>query len=140
MKPDQKIDLLTQAVADIRSMLAVHEEKIDQHERKQDDIFNLIEQRRNEMVDDIKELHSRITTVQRELTTEIAATEERIVQGINDLKDELKVDQTYHNNKQKTLDERIAVLERWRYILLGAGIVGGYLLTKFGTMFEIVVK
>ena len=140
MKPDQKIDLLSQAVADIRSMLAVHEEKILQHDDKQDDIFSLIEQRRGEMAEDIKEIHSRITTVQRELSTEINATETRIIKSLEELKDELKADQTYHNSKQKSLDERIQVLERWRYILLGAGIVGGYLLTKFGTMFEIVVK
>jgi len=99
-----------------------------------------IEQRRNEMSEDIKELHSRITTVQRELSTEISATETRIVSGINELKSELKIDQEFHNSKQKTLEDRIVDLEKWRYILLGAGIAGGWLLTKFGNMFEIVVK
>lgn len=140
MKTDQKIDLLTQTAADIKAILAVHEEKIDNQERKQDDIFALIEQRRGEMADDIKELHSRITTVQRELCTEIQATETRIVAGIEELKTELKTDQVYHNNKQKSLEDRIGDLEKWRYILLGAGIAGGWLLTKFGNMFEIVVK
>ena len=140
MKIDQKVDLLTQTAADIKSLLAVHDEKINQHERKQDDIFALIEQRREEMADDIKELHSRITTVQRELCSEIQNTETRIVAGITELKDELKVDQEFHNKKQKSLDDRISELEKWRYILLGAGIAGGWLLTKFGNMFEIVVK
>lgn len=140
MKTDQKIDLLTQTAADIRAILAVHEEKIDNQERKQDDIFALIEQRRGEMAEDIKEIHSRITTVQRELCTEIQNTEKRIVAGIEELKTELKTDQVYHNNKQKSLEDRIGDLEKWRYILLGAGIAGGWLLTKFGNMFEIVVK
>ena len=140
MKIDQKVDLLTQTAADIKSILAVHDEKIEQHERKQDDIFSLIEQRRNEMADDIKDLHSRITTVQRELSTEINATETRIVASISEIKDELKVDQEYHNKKQRSLEDRIGDLEKWRYILLGAGIAGGWLLTKFGNMFEIVVK
>ena len=92
------------------------------------------------MADDIKELHSRITTVQRELCDEIKSTENRIVSGINDLKEELKTDQEFHNTKQKSLDDRVNELEKWRYILLGAGIAGGWLLTKFGNMFEIVVK
>jgi hypothetical protein len=140
MKIDQKVDLLTQTAADIRQLLAVHDEKINQHERKQDDIFMLIEQRRNEMADDIKELHSRITTVQRELSTEIATTESRIIKGIDELKIELKTDQEFHNKKQKSLDDRVQELEKWRYILLGAGIAGGWLLTKFGNMFEIIVK
>ena len=92
------------------------------------------------MSEDIKELHSRITTVQRELSTEINATETRIVSGINELKNELKVDQEFHNSKQKSLEDRIVDLEKWRYILLGAGIAGGWILTKFGDMIEIVVK
>jgi len=140
MKPQEQLDKLINVAADIRQILAVHDEKINQTERKQEDLFQLLEQRRNEMADDIKELHSRITTVQRELSTEISATETRIVSGINDLKNELKVDQEFHNSKQKTLEDRIVDLEKWRYILLGAGIAGGWLLTKFGNMFEIVVK
>lgn len=140
MKTNEKIDLLTETAADIKSILAVHDEKIDQHERKQDDIFSLIEQRRNEMAEDIKEIHSRITTVQRELSTEISATENRIIHSIDEIKSELKIDQEFHNKKQRSLEDRISDLEKWRYILLGAGIAGGWLLTKFGNMFEIIVK
>jgi len=140
MKPQEQLDKLINVAADVRQILAVHDEKINQTERKQEDLFQLLEQRRNEMADDIKELHSRITTVQRELSTEISATETRIVSGINDLKNELKVDQEFHNSKQKTLEDRIVDLEKWRYILLGAGIAGGWILTKFGDMIEIVVK
>jgi hypothetical protein len=140
MRPNEKIDLLTETAADIKSILAVHDEKIDQHERKQDDIFSLIEQRRNEMAEDIKEIHSRITTVQRELSTEISATENRIIHSIDEIKSELKLDQEFHNKKQRSLEDRISDLEKWRYILLGAGIAGGWLLTKFGNMFEIIVK
>ena len=140
MNIENQVETLRDIASDLKRMLAVHDEKLNQHERKQDDIFELIEQRRNEMSDDIKELHSRITTVQRELSTEISATENRIVAGITELKDELKVDQEFHNKKQKSLDERIQTLERWRYILLGAGIAGGFFLTKFSSMFEIIVK
>jgi hypothetical protein len=140
MKPQEQLDKLINVAADIRQILAVHDEKINQTERKQEDLFLLLEQRRNEMSEDIKELHSRITTVQRELSTEISATETRIVSGINELKEELKSDQEYHNTKQRTLEDRIVDLEKWRYILLGAGIAGGWILTKFGDMIEIVVK
>ena len=140
MSLEHQVELLKDIASDLKRMLAVHDEKLMQHERKQDDIFELIEQRRLQMDVDNKEIHSRITTVQRELSVEIQQTETRIIKGIDDLKNELKVDQEYHNKKQKSLDDRIADLERWRYILLGAGIAGGWLLTKFGNMFEIVVK
>ena len=140
MNLENQVEMLREIASDLKRMLAVHDEKLNQHERKQDDIFALIEQRRNEMADDIKELHSRITTVQRELSTEIATTEQRIIKGIDELKTELKVDQEFHNKKQRSLDDRVNELEKWRYILLGAGIAGGWLLTKFGNMFEIIVK
>jgi DNA repair exonuclease SbcCD ATPase subunit len=140
MSVENQIDVLKDIASDIKQMLAVHDEKITQHERKQDDIFELIEQRRLEMSEDIKELHSRITSVQRELGNDISATENRIMKGIEDLKTELKVDQKYHNEKQKSLDERISALEKWRYMLVGAGIVGGYILTKFLPLIEISVK
>lgn len=140
MKIEQKIDLLTQTAADIKSILAVHDEKITTHEKQHDATLSLIEQRRTEMADDIKELHSRITTVQRELSTDIATTETRILSSIEDIKKELTADQEFHNKRQKTLEERIMTLENWRYILLGAGIAGGFFLTKFSSMFEIVIK
>jgi phage-related tail protein len=140
MNLENQVEMLREIASDLKRMLAVHDEKLNQHERKQDDIFALIEQRRNEMADDIKEIHSRITTVQRELCTEITATENRIIKGIDELKEELKTDQEFHNSKQKTLEQRIADLEKWRWIIIGAGITGGWLFSKLGNMVEIIVK
>jgi phage-related tail protein len=140
MNLENQVEMLREIASDLKRMLAVHDEKLNQHERKQDDIFELIEQRRNEMAEDIKEIHSRITTVQRELCNEITATENRIIKGIDELKEELKTDQEFHNSKQKTLEQRIADLEKWRWIIIGAGITGGWVFSKLGNMVEIIVK
>jgi len=140
MNLENQVEMLREIASDMKRMLAVHDEKLNQHERKQDDIFNLIEQRRNEMAEDIKEIHSRITTVQRELCTEINATESRIIKGLDELKEELKADQEFHNKKQKTLEDRIADLEKWRWIIIGAGITGGWIFTKLSNMIDIVIK
>lgn len=140
MNLENQVEMLREIASDLKRMLAVHDEKLNQHERKQDDIFELIEQRRNDMAEDIKEIHSRITTVQRELCTEITATENRIIKGIDELKEELKTDQEYHNSKQKTLEQRIADLEKWRWIIIGAGITGGWVFSKLSSMVEIIVK
>jgi hypothetical protein len=140
MNIENQVEMLREIASDMKRMLAVHDEKLNQHERKQDDLFALIELRRNEMAEDIKEIHSRITTVQRELSTEITATESRIIKGLDELKEELKTDQEYHNSKQKTLEQRIADLEKWRWIIIGAGITGGWVFSKLGTMIDIVIK
>lgn len=140
MNLENQVEMLREIASDMKRMLAVHDEKLNQHERKQDDIFALIEQRRTDMDEHIKEIHSRISTIQRELCTEITATENRIIKGLDELKDELKTDQEYHNSKQKTLEQRIADLEKWRWIIIGAGITGGWVFSKLGNMVEIIVK
>ena len=137
---DHAIEKIADITADIGKILAVHEQRLDRSEQSTNDIHALLEKRRNEMNQDIKELHSRITTTTRELSTEINNVQNCIVEGIEDLKHELKEDQKYHNDKQSKLDERISALERWRYMLVGAGIVGGFLMNKILQVVEISVK
>jgi ABC-type transporter Mla subunit MlaD len=137
---DHAIEKITDVTADISKILAVHDQRLGRGEKATSDIFDLLEQRRQEMNDDIKEIHSRITTTTRELSAEITATQKCIVEGIDDLKRELKEDQKYHNDRQKSLEQRIADLERWRYMLVGAGIVGGFILTHLFKLLEITVK
>ena len=137
---DHAIEKITDVTADISKILAVHDQRLGRGEKATSDIFELLEQRRQEMNDDIKEIHSRITTTTRELSSEIGNLQACFLSGIEELKKELKEDQKYHNDKQKTLEQRIADLERWRYMLVGAGIVGGFIVTKLLAVLEITVK
>lgn len=70
---------------------------------------------------DIKELHSRITTGNREIM-------EKLDQKIDEL---AKSDKEQHTSLKSTMDEvksRVDVLERWRWMIVGGAIVVGYLL------------
>ena len=70
---------------------------------------------------DIKELHSRITTGNREIT-------DHIDKKIDDL---AKNDEDQHNIMGKKIDgmkERIDMLERWKWMIVGGAIVLGYLM------------
>ena len=70
---------------------------------------------------DIKELHSRITTGNREIT-------DHIDRKIDDL---AKSDEDQHNVMGKKIDgmkERIDMLERWKWMIVGGAIVLGYLM------------
>lgn len=137
---DHAIEKLTDVTASISKILAVHDQRLERGEKATSDIFDLLEKRRQEMDADIKEIHSRITTTTRELSDEISGVQNCVINGIEELKKELKEDQKYHNERQKTLEERIASLERWRYTLVGAGIVGGFFLTKIIGMVDIAIK
>lgn len=59
---DDAITRLTDISAGIKSMLAVHEEKIRRVDTSQEDLFAILEERRREWEQDLEKLHSRIST------------------------------------------------------------------------------
>lgn len=112
-KLDTTIDKLEELTASITKMLSLHEQRLQYQEKKDAELDKLIELRRTELLTDIKELHSRITTVNRELTTQIEHTENKITQEIKALRDCITISQ----NKSNTVIEKI---QQWKW-----GIVGG---------------
>ena len=99
----------------IKSMLAVHESKIARAEQVDDDIFVLLESRRKEWDADLKELHSRITTNTRELREHQLVTEKKILNEMRMIRGELS--------------NRVGILEKWRWIIIGGAIVVGLIFT-----------
>ena len=100
---DNAITKLTDISAGIKSMLAVHEEKIRRVDTSQDDLFSILEDRRREWEEDLKDLHSRISTQSRDLREAIDQVTDR-------------------------LDSRVGVLERWRWLIIGGAILLGFIL------------
>ena len=102
---DTAIEKLTDVSGDLKSMLAVHEEKISKTESADEQLADLIEVRRQEISNDIKELHTRINSQSKELR--------EAIQTIND-----------------TLDKRVMPLERWRWVILGAFGLAAFLIGR----------
>ena len=100
---DDAITRLTDISAGIKSMLAVHEEKLRRVDTSQDDLFSILEDRRREWENDLKDLHSRISTQSRYLREAIDQVTNR-------------------------LDSRVGVLERWRWLIIGGAILLGFIL------------
>ena len=88
-KLDSAIDKLTDISGSIKSMLAVHEEKLSKQEEIYKAIFNLIENRRVEFDTNYKELHARINKIHKELTDEIGMSEKRLMCEIKTLNSNL---------------------------------------------------
>lgn len=79
---------------------------------------------------DIKELHSRITTGNREIT-------DHIDRKIDDL---ARSDEDQHNVMSKKIDgmkDRIDLLERWKWMIVGGAIAVGYLLSHINILDKI---
>jgi hypothetical protein len=107
---DTAITKITDVSNCINRMLAVHEEKISQQEEVQ------IRQA-SEFSNDVKELHSRITTSTKELT-------------------ELMTKQHYEADAEMRrmrmdISERVVVLEKWKYLIVGGSIVVGFIISSY---------
>ena len=102
---DTAIDKLTDVSTSIKSMLAVHEEKIQRQEQVDDIIFRKLKERASE-VDDIF----------RELQREMDQVEKRLLNEIRSLRNDI--------------GGRVGVLEKYRWIILGGFLAIGWVLSK----------
>ena len=110
-KLDTAIDKLTDISGSIKSMLAVHEEKLSKQEEIDKAIFNLMENRRVENENTNKELHTRITKLTTQLKEELELVEKRLMCEIK--------------NINTNLGSRISMFEKYRWIIIGMAIVAG---------------
>ena len=85
-----------------------------------------------ELKDDVKEIHSRITTGNREIIDKIEAMDQRLETKLNASAEAAKAQ---HNQIQLEIQadivkvvERVDILERWRWMIVGGAIVIGYLI------------
>lgn len=112
-------------------MLALHDQKHENHVRNE-----------NEIKEDIKELHSRITTVTRELYEKVGLTEKNLSDKIDDLRIELNSHREKDAKQQSTkLPEVLAEIDKYKWMLFGAAaaigwIIGNVNLTVLGTLFK----
>ena len=102
---DNAISKISDVSNSINRMLAVHEEKLSSQEEAIINAENLVEARRMEFNKEIKELHDRITKNSKEQ-----------LDAINNLKSELS--------------GRVAVLDKFRWGLIGGSIVIGFIIHK----------
>ena len=106
---DKAIEKISDVSNSINRMLAVHEEKI----RQQEEVQIRSEQ---EINNDIKELHSRISTNTRELMNLMSEQHKEQTEAMLKLKNELQ--------------NRVGVLEKWRWLIIGGSIVVGFIIQK----------
>ena len=102
---DTAIDKLTDVSTSIKSMLAVHEEKIQRQEQMDDVIFTKLKERADE-----------IDNVYRDLTRELDQVEKRLLIEIKSLKNDI--------------GGRVGILEKWKWLIMGGSIVVGWVLSK----------
>jgi chromosome segregation ATPase len=104
---DTAIEKLTDVSTAIKSMLAVHEEKIARQEQIDEVIF-----------DKLKERAGEIDTVHRELSKEIQQVEKKLLLEIR----QMKLD----------IGGRVGILEKYKWLIMGGAIVVGWFIALNG--------
>jgi hypothetical protein len=94
-------------------------------------IYKDMDKRKEETIGDIKELHSRITTTDRNLSDKIELTERRIMDEIKSLRDHI----TEHNQKE---DDDMKTLTQWKWMIAGGVIILAWVISNI--KFESLVK
>jgi len=111
VKLDNTIDKLTDISSSIKSMLAVHEEKLSKNEDIDKAIFSLLENRRKESDNKFEDIHSRLNKSVKDLRDEVELSEKRLMCEIKQL--------------NVNLGNRVGMLEKYRWMIIGGAIIVG---------------
>ena len=130
-KLDTSLEKISQVSNDIGRLLAVHDERIMQLEKEGE-----------RKTDDIRDLHSRLTTQTREIVSKIESMEIGIEKKMREnsietakqhkeILDEIKKD-------VETISKRVNVLEQWKWYIIGGAISISFILGNLSDLFKFI--
>ena len=126
-KLSESIEKIQEMNATMIRMITIHEQRHEQHEKAEENLK-----------DDIKELHSRITTVSREIHDRIDQVERTITERL----DALRSDLMHHKQEDVGgLSNTLKEIDRYKWMILGAAIAIGWIIGNvnlgvLGTLFK----
>jgi len=117
---DSAIEKIADVSTSLHTIMAVHEEKLIRQEE------SLGEQER-EFKTTVLDLHSRITSNSKESSLQMGEMERRLHIA---MEEHQKKETEQFNALRDEITNRIGVLEKWRYLIIGGSIVVGFALTE----------
>ena len=121
------VEVLKNQVSNItqlcQKMDTIIEKLVDNHDRMVNQIYNDMNKREDDTGQDIKELHSRISTVDRNLSDKIELTERRIMDEIKSLHSTINE----HNKKE---DDDMRKILQWKWMVAGGVIVLAWVISN----------
>lgn len=104
-------------------MDTIIEKLVDNQDRMVNQIYTDMNKRQDDTGQDIKELHSRITTVDRNLSDKIELTERRIMDEIKSLHSTINE----HNKKE---DDDLRKILQWKWMVAGGVVVLAWIISN----------
>ena len=112
-----RLDTAIEKIADVSSSLhtviAVHEEKLARQEET-------LEESEKQLRVNVQELHSRITTNAKETSQHMSEMERRLLEELQTIR--------------KEMTNRVGMLEKWKWVIVGGSIVAGFVIQKVITI------
>ena len=114
---DNSIATMSEVSVTISKLLSAHEERI-----------NNLEKNSNDVTFDIRDVHSKIHTMTKEILDKLDESESKLEQKIK----ESNISTSEHLKELQLeiykLDERISFVERWKWSVVGGAIAVGWLI------------
>ena len=121
-KFDTTIDKMQEIASNLSKMVSLQEQRLENQEKVTSEVQSILEMRRLEHNNNIKEVYNRINTVNRELTDKIEDTEKAILAELQKLRDDL-------SKKNEGLGTRLGQIEMWKY---GAAAIIAFVIFLIG--------
>lgn len=129
-KFDKTIDKMQEIASNLSRMVSLQEQRIETQEKISKEVQTMMELRRVEHDTDIKELHSRINTTNRELSAKIEETENKILHELKSLREEIQKTNNEGSKSDLTVMERLAAIESWKYMVVGGIMVATWIMAR----------
>jgi hypothetical protein len=107
-KFDTTIDKMQEIASSLSRMVSLQEQRIESQERTTAEVQSVLEMRRIETNNNIKDIYNRINTVNKDLTDKIENTEKTILLEIQKLRQEIQKEDT-------GISRRLGQIEIWKY-------------------------
>src|SRR5690348_8801013 len=143
------IDKLTEISSSLKEIIAVHENRLAQREQSDIHIVNLIEKRTTQFDRGIEKANQRAEELNKQVQELLRTELNEQHQELKSMLDEYREDQKEFNNTMeekledmgkdgkeelKAISKRVEALERWRWIMIGAGFAIGLFTGKLSEL------
>jgi hypothetical protein len=99
---------MQEIASSLSRMVSLQEQRIETQERITHEVQGILEMRRQEQQNNIKDVYNRINTVNKELTDKIEDTENKILEELKKIREDL-------TKKDEGFGTRLGQIETWKY-------------------------
>ena len=110
---DSAIEKIAEVSSSLHTVIAVHESKLARQEET-------LDENEKHFRDNVQELHSRITTNAKETSQHMSEMERRLLEELQTIR--------------KEMSNRVGMLEKWKWVIVGGSIVAGFIIQKIITI------